>query len=349
VHPGDGLHARFTRACALHAAQLMRTMLQAGVPGNAGGLLRAHAQQQATMPHGQPWPAGWVQRLDADAVQQRVPGLRADNAWWFPGGGWVAAADAVRWLLQTPGVRFQGRAAVHTLQRTGNDWHLLDASGHTLAHAQAVVLATAGAWPLLRCNGAPGAPQPAALPPPRYSRGQITWFDTPATLPHPVAGHGYALSGHAGQLLCGASTEPVGPPDPGAHAGDNRDAEPRDSDHQFNLQRLATLTGIAPPPGAPLHGRVGWRHLTMDRLPLVGAVPGAVQAQRIERLRDVAREPNLWLLAGLGGRGFTWAPLLGEVVAALAGAGPLPMETGLLDAADPARHMLRQARRAAAG
>ncbi len=351
VHPGDGLHARFTRACALYTAQVVRAMLHAGVPGSAAGLLRAHAQPQAGLHDGSPWPDSWVQHLDAAGVQQHVPGLRADSAWFFPGGGWVAAADAVRWLLQAPGIRFQGGAPVHTLQRATAGWHLLDAAGRPVAHADAVVLATAGQWPLVRSPATAGIAQALPLPQPRYSRGQVTWFDSPAHLRHPVAGHGYALTQASGQLLCGASSQPGEHPGHDAGSDTTADAQPRDSDHQFNLQRLAALTGIAPAPGAALHGRVGWRHLTDDRLPLVGAVPGALQAQapQLERLRDVAREPDLWMLAGLGGRGFTWAPLLGEVVAARAGAGPRPREAALLDAADPARHLLRQARRQAAG
>lgn len=341
VHVGDGLHARFTRACALRAARFYSAMLQAGVPGNADGMLRAHAEQQAGMADGRPWPLAWVQRLDAAGAQALAPGLRAHSAWFFPGGGWVAAGEAVRWLLQAPGIRFQGGARVHTLRRRGADWTLLDAAGQTLARAHAVVLASAGQWPLVHCDAASGPALAPGLPEARFSRGQTTWFDSPGRLRHPVAGHGYALTGPGGQLLCGASSAPDVQP--------GRDTVPSDSDHRFNLQRLLALTGLAPAPGATLHGRVGWRHLTVDRLPLVGAVPCAVgvQPQRLERLRDVARAPNLWMLAGLGGRGFTWAPLLGDVVAALVSADPVPMEAALLDAVDPARHLLRQSRRAA--
>ena len=335
VHAGDGMHARFTRACALHATRVMRGLIAAGVPGRADGFLRAHANAATSAD----WPSDWVQRLDAGALHERAPALRADSAWFYPGGGWIDAAAAVRHLLAAPGIVFQSDCAVHALQRDGDGWCVLDAQHRVLATAPTIVLATAGQLPtLLDAHGHAG-PSPE-LPAAQHSRGQLTWFDSPASLPHPVAGQGYAVAWQPGRLLCGASSQP----------GDD-DPAVRDSDHAFNLQRLALLTGIQPLPGSALHGRVGWRHQTADRLPLAGAVPSALQplGGRFEQLRDVARVPGLWTVAGLGGRGFTWAPLLGEVVAAMVGGGPMPMDSNMLDAVDPARGLLRHARRTAAG
>ena len=48
--------------------------------------------------------------------------------------------------------------------------------------------------------------------------------------------------------------------------------------------------------GAPLSSRASIRAATPDRLPLAGAVPGA--------------GPGLFVLGGLGSRGFCAAPLL---------------------------------------
>jgi tRNA 5-methylaminomethyl-2-thiouridine biosynthesis bifunctional protein len=338
VHAGDGLHARFTRACALHATQRMRALIAAGVPGRAAGLLRAHADAAAARGQQQPWPAGWVQRLEGAALHQRAPLLQADSAWLYPGGGWIAAAQAVQHLLQAPDIQVQCNAGVHALQRADGGWQALDASGKPLASGDCVVLTTAGHWPLLLGADAPAASIAAVLPPAQHSRGQVTWFDGPADLPDPVAGHGYAVAWEAGRVLCGASSQ-VGDADPAV----------REDDHRHNLQRLFALTGITPQDSSPLHGRVGWRHQTDERLPLVGAVPQGMAEAHGERLRDVARVPGLWMLAGLGGRGFTWAPLLGEALAALMAGGPWPMEARLIDAVDPARQAVKAARGRAEG
>ena len=65
------------------------------------------------------------------------------------------------------------------------------------------------------------------------------------------------------------------------------------------------------------------RAATSDRMPLAGAV---VQAS------------GLYLLGGLGSRGFTTAPLTAEHVAALALGAPSPLPLDLQRLVDPARH-----------
>ena len=64
-------------------------------------------------------------------------------------------------------------------------------------------------------------------------------------------------------------------------------------------------------------GRASVRAATPDRLPIAGAIaPGLVA-------------PGLYVLGGLGSRGFTLAPLLGEHVAALALGAPSPLPAAL--------------------
>ncbi|WP_349681071.1 FAD-dependent oxidoreductase, partial [Massilia sp. UBA6681] len=100
--------------------------------------------------------------------------------------------------------------------------------------------------------------------------------------------------------------------------------------------------------GAPLAGRVGFRCVAPDRLPLVGRLPDFGVAGRTERLRDVPRHPGLHALLGYASRGLIWAPLAAELLAAQLEGEPLPLETNLVDALDPARFVLR-ARRAPRG
>ncbi|HRH89503.1 MAG TPA: tRNA U-34 5-methylaminomethyl-2-thiouridine biosynthesis protein, partial [Rubrivivax sp.] len=102
-----------------------------------------------------------------------------------------------------------------------------------------------------------------------------------------------------------------------------------------------------PLPVPPLQGRVAWRCVAADRLPLVGAVPdeAAAAAQRCERLHDVPRRPGLYVFSALGSRGIAWSGLGAQVLAAQITGAPLPLESPLADALDPARWLLR-ARRA---
>jgi tRNA 5-methylaminomethyl-2-thiouridine biosynthesis bifunctional protein len=62
----------------------------------------------------------------------------------------------------------------------------------------------------------------------------------------------------------------------------------------------------------------------------------------------VPRYPGLYGLLGYASRGLTWAPLAAELLAASLEGEPLPLESSLVDALDPARFVLR-ARRTSRG
>jgi tRNA 5-methylaminomethyl-2-thiouridine biosynthesis bifunctional protein len=245
-------------------------------------------------------------------------------------------AALARSYLQRAGAcaRFQGSTTVDAIRRHGNAWQLLDSAGELLAEADAIVLANAGdAFRLLG---------PSAWPV-RKVRGQLSVAPANAlSLPRvPIAGAGYLLPAVRGQAVFGATSQ----------AGDD-DAAIRISDHLENLEQLAALIGEAPRlPTDHLTGRVGWRWVSDDRLPLVGAVPamtGLSMAARLDQPRMVPRVPGLFVFTALGSRGITWSALGAQVLASWVTGGPSPVEASLLDALDPARFIARDARRAAA-
>lgn len=362
AHAQDGVHARFTRAAALLAQQRYRQMLEqaraTGQHGQIDGLVRVsgrrrpHPPSEAS-PAGQPgtaevWapPASsrpllgrsplYVTALESDAARD-ASGLEGlAPAWLYPGGGWMSP----RWLseqwLRQSGIRVMTQAAVAGIERDGAQWFARDAAGAVLAQGDAVVLCTGAdnepLWPI------PGLGLQAV-------RGQVTWFTGSKVPLRPLAGHGYALGLPDGRLVCGATVSD-------ATADFERSDQPRDADHRFNLERLEALCGLHPAPEVTLGGRVGWRAIAHDRLPVVGAVPLAVgpdQAeargpQRQDQCRFVPREPGLFVLSGLASRGLTWAPLAAEVLAAWMTGAPVPLEADLLDAIDPARGVVRRVR-----
>ena len=102
---------------------------------------------------------------------------------------------------------------------------------------------------------------------------------------------------------------------------DDTEPEPRLADHQENLQRLDAILpgyGNALDP-AKLAGRVGFRPMSPDRLPMVGALAAA----------------GLWILNGFGARGLVWASLCGELLASQIAGEPLPVEAELVAGARP--------------
>ena len=157
-----------------------------------------------------------------------------------------------------------------------------------------------------------------------------------------------------GDVLCGATT----------HANDP-DAEARLADHAHNLRQLAGLTGsrllgdgdaaddgrrvAALAARGQLQGRVGWRAAAADRLPLVGAVPARLPhdaAALPDQPRHWPRVPGLFVAAGLGSRGLTWAPLAARLLASWITDAPYPLPADMVDALDPARFCTRRVRAA---
>ncbi|MCA6233179.1 MAG: FAD-dependent oxidoreductase [Phenylobacterium sp.] len=144
-------------------------------------------------------------------------------------------------------------------------------------------------------------------------RGQVSWVAAPDPETPRAAGWGGYLAPMAGGFLFGATFR-----------RGEASTDLTDEDHRANLESLAKVRPAlaASLAGVALGGRARVRATTRDHLPLAGAVPEA---------------PGLFVLGGLGSRGLTWAPLLGEHVAARATGGPSPLPGDLAALVDPAR------------
>lgn len=249
---------------------------------------------------------GAVERLDAGRA-----GARLGEAAGV-GGLWLAEAMVVRpsavidhWLAAAE-VR---RAAVTRLERMAEGgWRLLDAEGMVLGEAEAVCLA-AGLGGLALAPDAPLSPV----------RGQVGFVEA-ALAPQAAIGGGYVIPTGQG-LLFGAT-----------HDRDDAAAGIRADDTARNL---ALLAGVRPHLAAelaraPIAARAGVRAVTPDFLPLAGRVGEA---------------DGLFILSGLGSRGFCAAPLLAEHVAALALGAPSPLPGPIAEIIDPQRFDLRRKRR----
>ena len=335
VHPDDGPYARLLRAGALFAAPVFaEAIAKSDVPGQVTGFLRLE-RSTAALPAMQALierfglPPSYVSALDADAASAHAGWALARPAWHFPQGGWVSPAGWVQHSLARPGITLRTGVAAASWQRDGQGELVVhDAEGRPLARAGALVIA------------APAAALAAALASAalRAVRGQVSWSAGPmAGAPRlPLASDGYALTLPGGQLLFGATS-----------SFDDGEASEREADHAHNLARLQQLLPQARPP-LPLAGRVGWRIKSGDRLPLAGALPLPDSATPSERLARWPRESGVFTLTALGSRGLTWAPLLGELVAAQVCGTPWPVTQDLADAVDPARFLVRAYRQAAA-
>lgn len=354
VHAHDGAHAQLLRAAALRATQVYRPLVDSDqVPGSVAGLLRGAADLDANglQAMASRCPPEYAAPLPREQASAMAGCPVAGPAWYYPGGGWLSPAALVRAWLAEPGVAWQGSNRVTRLQRThAGRWQAVGDDEQVLAEADLVVVAAAGDTARLLEPHTDAASWPW-----RRTRGQLSVVRAAeaAALPRPalsLASGGYliALPDHlGGGLLCGATSQP-----------DDDDGSLRVEDHRANLARIGQLTGTAvttaeawlAPASGVLAGRVGWRLGCDDRLPVIGGVPlpgaGLAGAHRLQQPRHVPRVPGLYVFTALGSRGITWAPLLGEVLAAGIVGAALPVAGSLMDAVDAARFVSRSARNA---
>lgn len=340
VNAQDGTHARFNRSAALMAqSSIARALAADATLGSASGLLRlddSPVEALRTIIESQALPADYVQAVSAQEASA-LSGLPMNHpAWYYPGGGWVRPAALCRWWLHGAGGRvcFVGGVSVDRLENTTGAWRLVDAAGHVIEEAAAVVLCNAGdAMRLL-----PGQGWPI-----EQVRGQISQWalevGNSLTLPRlPVAGSGYLLPPVDGTAVFGSTAQPA-----------DLDATVRSADHNANLRQLERL--LARPLDLPvqrLSGRTAWRWIARDRLPLIGAVPhhdSDAIARPIDQPRFVPRSPGLYVFTALASRGITWSVLGARALASGITGAPAPMEASLLDSVDPARFMTRAVRK----
>jgi tRNA 5-methylaminomethyl-2-thiouridine biosynthesis bifunctional protein len=328
VTPEDGAHARFNRAAALQARRSFAPLIADGtVGGQLDGLLRLHpgadvAELQGLL-HRLGLPPDFVQALDAPQATAAAGAPVASPAWLYPGGGWLSPAQLAAWCSQASA--YVGGRTVQSLRGTAAGWCALDADGRAIACAPVLVVANAA--DALRLLGRPAWPV-------RRVRGQVTLLDAPLRLQRPLAGAGYAIDLQDGRLLCGATSQP-----------DDPDSATREEDHRANLAQLGRLLGRSAEGWTPLEGRVGFRTVCSDRLPVLGPVPAeAAGPARLDQPRFVPRRPGLHVMTALGSRGITWAPLAARTLAAWIAGSPLPLEASLVDAVDAARFASRAAR-----
>jgi tRNA 5-methylaminomethyl-2-thiouridine biosynthesis bifunctional protein len=253
----------------------------------------------------------------AEGVTQ-YPGMERDIArfariaqqpLWAPGtmtpaaDGSLAMAGA---LTVQPGVILKawlGEAVpriipVTGLTPNGPGWTIQGATGETLDVDSVVVAAGWGVSALLR---------DLSITP---VRGQADW----------ISGHSAPAEAWGGYI----APMPEGFLFGATHDRGEVATEVRAADTERNLATLAKRRpDLAETAGcSTLHARAAVRATTRDRLPLAGVIAG---------------HPGLFVLGGLGSRGFCLAPLLAEHVAALILDRPSPLPLSLARRVDPSR------------
>lgn len=338
----DNRLSRLNRAAYLHALRCYHAWQQddPALLFSACGVLQiarddVHAAKQQEILARNGFPETHARYVDA-AEGSRLAGLPvAGPGWWFAEGGWINPASICRAALARAGRRVaeHWNTAVGDLQHDGTHWQLSDVNGRPLAAVPHVVLANA--------TDIHALPVASHLPIFRF-RGQVTHLpadaDGPlASLSSVVCREGYATPAALGHHCGGASF--------------HRGGEPplRQEDTDTNLLRLermlpGTAAAYAANAGGMLSGRVGFRPVSPDKIPMVGELYRADVMPQGRDLSAVARLPGLHVATGYGARGAVWAPLMAELLASQLDGEPWPLESDLAAAVDPARFLARTVR-----
>ena len=330
----DSFNGRLSRQCYLNTAKLISALSPSEAPHHAfAGVLQLardeeNAAHMQAMLAAHAYPAEFARWVTQDEASELAGVPVAAAGLHFPHGGWMTGPRICPPLLAQCGASLTRRFvhAATRLELTASGWRVWE-DGTLLAETATVILA-----------GAHEAVQFANLPLTPV-RGQVTALPD-GSLPGlniPVTREGYVLPTRNGIGNIGASF------------GFDDDPAPRVSDQEANLARLARLLQFPPAIDVKgLAGRVSFRAATPDRLPFAGAIADGSAGLRPETpLAGIARQPGLYALTGLGARGLVWGPFLAEALAARLDHEPWQLPRDLWQAVDPARFLLREARRKA--
>jgi tRNA 5-methylaminomethyl-2-thiouridine biosynthesis bifunctional protein len=333
----DNRVSQIIRACFLYARRHFAALADAGLPlrwGATGALHLARdeaqeAAQKCTVDRQGP-PADYLRFVGRAEASQLAGWPVAAGGWWFPCSGWVQPPSACISNLARHGalIRPHFGRRVDRIERVGELWRAFDAADQMIAEAPVLILANAADTRRFA---------PTAHLPLRAARGQVSHLPArPDSAPKVVVCRlGYVTPEVDGRRCAGAS-----------FLLDDGETALRAEEHAENLEKLDfMLPGFAAGLAADaLDGRVGFRPVSPDRLPLVGAVGDAAAidpATPSRPLKDMPRIPGLYVINGFGARGIVWSALATELLACLIAGEPLPLEAELAAALDPARFLRR--------
>jgi tRNA 5-methylaminomethyl-2-thiouridine biosynthesis bifunctional protein len=345
----DSVGSRITRAGFLHALRQWSLLERRGHRPLRGpeGLLQIAADEDeaSAMAHAFAsfaYPRDYVTPVSRDEAQ-RAAGMRVARAgWFFPHGGWIDPASLCAAQCEVAGGLLERHFNVDVarVERLEDQWIVFDTNGVAVAGAPVVIFANA--HEAARVAGLRHAST-------RSVRGQLTLLPAGANaLRVPVIGEGYALTLPDGVTLTGATYDI-----------DDPDTALRADAHVENIERVAHMlpdmnAAIDAYAQASLEGRVAFRCVTSDRLPMIGAFADESAAiHDAARLRgawplDLPRAPGLYGAFAFGSRGLVWASLGAELIASQIEGEPWPIERDLAEALDPARFLLRALRQGTA-
>ena len=298
--PDDNVMARLTRASYLYS--LHRWFFLENLRWDPCGVLqlartaKEDASQQRAVAG---WPAEYAQYVTREEAARHAGVPLPAGGLWFAQSGWIKPRSLVRAQLGACGSLLK-RSFGKEIEK--------------LPKAPIVILANSGEAPKL---------QPVPHLRLRRVRGQLSYVPAGRLEPPRVVvlRGGMVLPPVDGVCVVGASYDI-----------DDDDAAPRADSHAGNLARLKEIMSQGLEDSSSVEGRVAFRAVAPDRLPVVGKISEGVYGA-----------------FAYGSRGLVWAALAAELIASELEGEPLPVEGALADALHPSRFARRASARLSAG
>ncbi|MBO6503338.1 MAG: tRNA (5-methylaminomethyl-2-thiouridine)(34)-methyltransferase MnmD [Kordiimonadaceae bacterium] len=276
-----------------------------------------------------------------------------ENGLSLPKGGTVNSAKWLAGLTKdTPIIN----KSVNRIEETACGWLVLGDDGEEIADYDQVIIAAGAHSPsILRNSGLDYSVNSAVFPETRFVGGQIELVVTEALAKLDSRTHSFGNYVSASVNVEGEAVRSIGTTfDKYKNLQDFIANSPES--RSLILDELIDQFGLKVSKEDCLQSWSGVRATTPDHLPYVGPIPQwtdlakacapmSVDANK-EPMHTPAAENGLYILTGLGSKGFQYGPLLANYLAALIAGDPLPLPVDVIAKLHPGRglvkHIVRQ-------
>ncbi|MBT5922414.1 MAG: bifunctional tRNA (5-methylaminomethyl-2-thiouridine)(34)-methyltransferase MnmD/FAD-dependent 5-carboxymethylaminomethyl-2-thiouridine(34) oxidoreductase MnmC [Cellvibrionales bacterium] len=341
--------ADFHEAAFHYATRFYKTVTASNLTHGLNGMLKLDEQLSDEMLALNP-EAYSRQNINAEQATELSGIATHHNGIHYPESGWIDPLAICQALTDHPNIRFYGETTITSLQHHESSWTAECNSGMTTNNnhsnnrsADIAIIATGQLSHQF---------EKTAWLPLRSMRGQTTTL--PATsassaLKMAVCQRGYITPADNGSHSIGAT-----------YAIKDDNTTVLDTDHQINIDNVLIMLSEHSPWQQTLEkqrvdnleGRVGFRCVAPDYLPIVGPIPAAEKfRQQFACLKKDAKqtpsqlailEDGLYVSTGYGSHGYTTAPLASEILLAQIEGSPMPIGDKLRQSIAPARFLVRQ-------
>lgn len=297
------------------------------------------AKRQHIMMQNAIWPDSLVRATD-EQQSTDIAGISVPySGVYIPRGGWICPPELVQatiaYAQKLGNCEIVLNAQVQQLETNSNRW-LIKWDDRTVEFDAVVIATGAETGQFEQCHQLPF----------QLVRGQVESLPSQAalaTLKTVLCHKGYLTPEFKGQHALGSTYVKTDT----SRAYRKQEQETNLQTHQKALAKADWAKTLV----VKGQGRAAIRCSLPDHLPVAGALFDAevqtkqfrdlYKALRLERYDNAIDAPNLYILAGLGSRGLTTAPLMAEIVASQIVGDALPLDNQLLAALNPNRYLIK--------